>query len=207
MKFVKNVAAALHLSAFGDAGGTSTGAGAVSWGVLLYKGAVPTLAEFTAAMNSPNFLNATTTNREPYQNFQDLLVARDADYLGVVSGRSIPDVAKVSSGKIELKLNNAALGAVALAAGQSGRLSYFNQDGTPTWFAFVLCNGAYIVANSASPMAGNASNVVFGCLGTVGDETSSADLRIKGGKVYSNSASPTDQSKSVNISNLILTFN
>lgn len=207
MKFTKGAASALQLSSFIDAGGSATSAATVGWAVLLYKGTIPTLTEFNTAMNSPNFLNTGTTSREPYQNYQDLLVARDSDYLGAVSGRTVPSAVMTDVGKMEIKINNAALGAIALTAGNSGRLTYINQDGTPTWFALVLCTSAFIVANGSSPMAGNSANVVFGVLGTVGDETTTADLRIKGGKVYSNASTPTDQSRSLNISNLTLTMN
>lgn len=207
MKFTKGAVAALQLSSLADAAGTAGGPSPVSWSVLLYKGAVPTFAEFNTAMNSPNFLNTSTTNREPYQNYQDLLVARDSDYLGGVSGRSVPQGMAQGVGKIELLLNNASAGNIAIVSGQTSRLTVINQDGTPTWFALVIATSSVIAQGTSSPMVGNASNIVFGCLGTVGDETSTADLRILGGKVYSNAANQNDQSKALNISNLILTFN
>lgn len=207
MKFGKGTLAALHNSSMSDAGSAGSVSGtAVTWALLLYKGTVPTFAEFTAAMNSPNFRDTSTTNREPYLNYQDLAVARSADYLGGVSGRTKFDTALQDWNKLEARLNVAAIGgSTPLNATGSPRLTYIVTEGVPTWYLLVACNATYI--NLQTPMSGDAASVVFGAMGTVGDETSSADLRIKGGKVYANSTTQTDQSRSLNLANLSFIIN
>ena len=210
MKFGKGTAAALWNSSVSDISTAGVGTPANgTWAVLLFKGTMPTLAEFNAAMNSPNFQDTGTTNREPYLNYQDLIQARTADYLGGVTGRYKFDAVTLDMNKIVLRLNAAAIGSnVNITGSTHPRLTVIVADGTPTWFAVVGCTTAAIQMNTpANLMSGGAALASLGLIGTVGDETSSADLRIKGGKVYANTTDLTNQNRSINISDLILTLN
>ena len=77
----------------------------------------------------------------------------------------------------------------------SESLELFRQidEGTPTWFAFLVLDrniGSNIVTESDLPALAERSNVSY--LGTVGDEESDADLKLLGGFVDSREYSTTD---------------
>lgn len=66
-------------------------------------------------------------------------------------------------------------------------------EGTPTWFAFLVLDGdigSSVVTESDLPSITEKSNVSY--LGTVGDEESEADMKLLGGFVDSREYSTTD---------------
>jgi len=77
----------------------------------------------------------------------------------------------------------------------SESLELFRQidEGTPTWFAFLVLDrniGSNVVTESDLPTLAEISNVSY--LGTVGDEESDADMKLLGGFVDSREYSTTD---------------
>lgn len=68
-------------------------------------------------------------------------------------------------------------------------------DGTPTWFYFRVSDTTTTSANLSGLQAGNA---IYYIVGTVGNETSDADLRILGGQVK--------QSQTYRCTDLVLNF-
>lgn len=208
MKFIKGSAATLQASALGDmSNAVNTNSTPTTHAILFYKGAVPTFAEFSAAMNAPNFQDATTTNREPYLNYQDLAESRKADYLGGVTTRSRPFSAPIDLSTLELNYS-ALMGATSgFVNTGSPRGTHILTAGVPTWFIIAATTSNVINLTVANPLQNTAYSVVFGLMGTVGDEKSQADLRILGGQLFANSTTLTDQSRSLNLSNLRLTLN
>lgn len=208
MKFVKGSAATMQASALGDASSSAnTNTSLATHAILLYKGAVPTFAEFSAAMNAPNFQDATTTNREPYLNYQDLAESRKADYLGGVTTRMRPFIASPDLSSFELPYAGNMGFATAFTNTGSIRGTHILTSGVPTWFILAFVGNIVINMTAANPLQSTAYQVVFGLMGTVGDEKSQADLRIMGGQVFANSTTLTDQSRSLVLSNLKLALN
>jgi len=208
MKFVKGTLASLHASSLLDAssGAVSTTTTVVH-ALLLYKGAVPTLAEFNSLVGGPNFQDATTTNREPYLNYQDLAEARKADYLGGVTTRVRPDSMLIDPVTLEIRYAQAMGFTSAFSTTGNTHGTHILASGVPTWFIAVVNNAAAINLANQNPIASTAGQIVFGLMGTAGDETSQADLRILGGQVFANGATLTDQSRSLSLSNLRLVLN
>ncbi|AQT28553.1 hypothetical protein YOLOSWAG_70 [Erwinia phage vB_EamM_Yoloswag] len=207
MKFSKGTAAALHLGAIGEISSAAASTTSnLSWALFLYKGTVPDYATVNAALNAPNILDTGSANREPYLNYQDVIMPRVGDYLGAVTGRTRFDGTFESDvGRIVARINSAAISGASFGPSKSPRASYILADGTPTWFVLAALPASSITLDN--PLTGNGTNVVFGVFGTVGDENSTADLRIKGGRVYANSADITDQSRSINLSDLRIKLN
>lgn len=86
------------------------------------------------------------------------------------------------------------------------RQARIHRAGTPTWFAIAFTSGSGNLAvnsDSALPTAATGSNQIYFCaLGTVGDEDSTADLKLVGGNLVSTQTSPIDLSKVPIIANL-----
>ena len=208
MKFVKGSAATMQASALGDASAAvMANTSIATHAILLYKGAVPTFAEFSAAMNAPNFQDSTTVNREPYLNFQDLAESRTADYLGAVTTRARPFIASPDLGSFELTYGAAMGASSGFTDTNSVRGTHIMTSGVPTWFILALAGNSSINTNAPNPLQSTGYQVVFGLVGTVGDEKSQADLRILGGQVFANGTTLTNQSQSLVLANLKLTLN
>lgn len=208
MKFVKGTLASLHASSLLDSPANQiVNTTATTSAIMLYKGAVPTMAEFNTLVGGPNFQDATTTNREPYLNYQDLAEARKTDYLGGVTVRVRPDSMLIDPVTLEIRYAQAMGFTSAFSTTGNTHGTHILASGTPTWFIAALNNAAAINLANQNPIASTAGQIVFGLMGTVGDEKSQADLRILGGQVFANGATLTDQSRSLSLSNLRLVLN
>jgi len=85
------------------------------------------------------------------------------------------------------------------------RQARIHRAGTPTWFAIAFTSGSgYLSLNgNAVPTAATGSNQIYFCaLGTVGNEDSTADLKLVGGNLEATQTSPIDLSKVPIIANL-----
>lgn len=164
--------------------------------ILFYTGTMPTKAEVQALLAESTQLAGASA---VYTRIGPLLTARVADYVGGVTGN-----------KAAMTLNAANV-PVLLASAMNMRLAvsysdnrscYFTKDATPTWCIVV---GAY--SNTINLQTGNNdAGAAFLVVCSVGDENSAADLKLKGGKVYANSTTPTDQSKAVIVNDLVFKF-
>lgn len=164
--------------------------------LLFYTGTMPTKAEVQSLLAEASQLASTNA---VYTRLSPLLTAHIDDYVGGVTG---------NKGSITLAANNvpimlASAMNMKVAAGNTDyRSSYFLKDATPTW-----CIVACAYSNTINLQTGsNDAGCAFLAICSVGDENSNADLRLKGGKVYANSTTPTDQSKAVIINDLVLKF-
>lgn len=164
--------------------------------VLFYTGTMPTKAEVQSLLAEGTQLaggNALYTRVGP------LLSARVADYVGGVTGNK-PVVTQQATAvpitlgaAMNMRLNNTY---------NDYRASYFLKDAFPTW-CIVIC--AY--SNTVNLQTGNNdAGASFLAVCSVGNENSSADLKLLGGKVFANNTTPTDQSKAVIINDLVLKF-
>jgi len=85
------------------------------------------------------------------------------------------------------------------------RQARIHRAGTPTWFAIALYSTGVANLNSdAIPVGNNTSQLYFAAVGTVGNEDSTADLKLVGGTLALTQGSPIDLSKAPVISNLKL---
>lgn len=85
------------------------------------------------------------------------------------------------------------------------RQARIHRAGTPTWFAIALYSSGVANLNSdAIPVGNNTSQLYFAAVGTVGNEDSTADLKLVGGTLAVTQGSPIDLSKAPVISNLKL---
>lgn len=164
--------------------------------ILFYTGTMPTKAEVQDLLAEASQLAGTNA---VYTRLSPLLTARLADYVGGVTG---------NKGALTLAANNvpillaSAMNMKVTAGNTDLRSSYFLKDATPTWCIVACAYSGTINLQTGSNDAGCA----FFAVCSVGDENSAADLRLKGGNVYANSTTPTDQSKAVIINDLVLKF-
>ena len=170
---------------------------AVSFAVLFYTGEMPTKAQLDAQFNDPQQL---ASGAAAYQRLDNLLVARQADYVGGVAG--LKPVMTLAASNVPV-LAATAMNNKLVAANNDTRNCYFLKDATPTW-CIVTANYTGNL-NLTTGLGPNTSGILT-VVASVGDENSNADLKIKGGKVFGNSSTPTDQSKAVIISDLVLKY-
>ncbi|AXG66476.1 hypothetical protein JA13_073 [Dickeya phage vB_DsoM_JA13] len=86
------------------------------------------------------------------------------------------------------------------------RQARIHRAGKPTWFALAVTSGSgYLACNSDTiPVLNNGNQIYIAALGTVGDEDSTADLKLVGGNLALTQTTPVDLSKSPIIANLRL---
>jgi len=85
------------------------------------------------------------------------------------------------------------------------RQARIHRAGTPTWFAIALYSTGVANLNTDTiPVGNNTSQLYFAAVGTVGNEDSTADLKLVGGTLALTQGSPIDLSKAPVISNLKL---
>lgn len=85
------------------------------------------------------------------------------------------------------------------------RQARIHRAGTPTWFALAFTSGSgYLsLSGNAVPTAATGTNQIYFCaLGTVGNEDSTADLKLVGGELGITQTTPVDLSKVPIIANL-----
>lgn len=198
MKMLPSTANAMMRNAFSSlvsaAVPTNYTAGANS--ILFYTGTMPTKAEVQALLAEATQLaggNALYTRIAP------LLNAHVADYVGGVTGNKAAMTLNANNVPVLLA---SAMNMKVAAGNTDYRSSYFLKDATPTW-----CIVACAYSNTLNLQTGNNdAGCSFLAICSVGNENSNADLRLKGGNVYANNSTPTDQSKAVIINDLVLKF-
>lgn len=85
------------------------------------------------------------------------------------------------------------------------RQARIHRAGTPTWFAIALYGANAANLNTdAIPVGNNTSQIYFAAVGSVGNEDSTADLKLVGGTLALTQSNPIDLSKAPVISNLKL---
>lgn len=179
-------------------GSVPTAYASMNVAVLLFTGTQPTKAEMNA------FLNGATQHSGSnacYQNLTSFLTARNADYVGGIGGLK-PNLTLMAS-NVPITLG-AAMNTKLVAANTDTRNSYITKDATPTWFALVAGGSLALNLTTGLPTASYICG--FLAVGSVGNENSSAELRIAGGKVYANATTGNDQSKATVINDLVITF-
>ncbi|QZE56276.1 hypothetical protein MPK67_gp079 [Erwinia phage pEa_SNUABM_32] len=198
MKMLPSTANAMMRNAFSSlvSAAIPTNYTTVANSILFYTGTMPTKAEVQALLAEATQLaggNALYTRISP------LLNAHAADYVGGVAGNKAAMTLNANNVPVLLA---SAMNMKAAAGNTDYRSSYFLKDATPTW-----CIVACAYSNTLNLQTGtNDAGCAFLAICSVGDENSNADLRLKGGKVYANSSTPTDQSKAVIINDLVLKF-
>lgn len=164
--------------------------------ILFYTGTMPTKAEVQALLAEATQL---ASNNALYTRIGPLLSARVADYVGGVTGNKA--AMTLNATNVPVLLASAMNMRLATSYSDS-RSCYFTKDATPTWCIVV---GAY--SNTVNLQTGNNdAGAAFLVVCSVGDENSAADLKLKGGKVYANSTTVTDQSKAVIVNDLVFKF-
>lgn len=165
--------------------------------ILFYIGAVPTKADLDTLIGQGTQL---TGGNAAYIRAGLLTTARAADYVGGATGYKATMVTNANNVPVAL---GAATNMKAVATFTDYRSCYFSKDATPTW-CLVLGSATSNAINLVTGVTDAAC--AFFALCTVGDENSNADLKLVGGKVYSNSANQNDQAKAVIINDLVLKF-
>lgn len=197
MRLLPNTAAALHRMAVNSAISTKpttvTGVGSA---VLLFKGVMPTKAELM------DYLKTSITGSSYFIYPKPLLDARNTDYLGGVA--TIRPVSVQADTKYVAALSAAAANNI-LAGASDTRSCYIKADGTPTWFCYLML-GVNELDLSTGLVSTNLGRTVELFVGSVGDENSSADLKIVGGQVFANSSATLDQSKAILLNDLVLKY-
>lgn len=198
MRLLPNTAAALHRMAVNNAIATKpTTVTSVGSAVLLFKGVMPTKAELM------DYLKTSITGSSSYFIYpKPLLDARNTDYLGGVA--TIRPVPVFADTKYVAALSAAAANNI-LAGASDTRSCYIKADGTPTWFCYLLM-GVNELDLSTGLVNTNLGRTVELFVGSVGDENSSADLKIVGGQVFANSSATLDQSKAILLNDLVLKY-
>lgn len=168
----------------------------VACAILFYTGTMPTKAELQALIGEGTQLTGANAI---YQRPGLLTSARIADYVGGVVGNKA--AMTLAANNVPVLLASAFNMRIS-ASYSDYRASYFTKDATPTWC--IVLGGATPTINVQSGVTDVPAAFVAVC--SVGDENSNADLKLVGGKVYANSATPTDQSKAVIVNDLVLKF-
>lgn len=180
---------------------TSTQASSLTnnnFAIMLFTGTAPTKAELDAYYSDPTQLSGANAR---YLRSYPLLSARQSDYVGGIAG--IKPVVDLTAKNVTIAAG-AAMATKLITANSDNRNCYFAKDATPTWFVFIGSLGNTLNLSTGLPAVQQVDTVVL--VGSVGDENSSADLKLVGGKVFANNTTPTDQSKAVIINDLVLKF-
>lgn len=152
---------------------------ASNWATLFFSGTPPTKSEVDTAINGINNVDTGGTNREPFLNFQDLVVSRLGDYLGGVTAYKVPTVTRLSKSSLQFALYSI-FNADSNMISASGRSSvtYTQKSGVATWALVVVNANQTINLAAANPMAGTATDCIFGFVCSVGDLNSSAEIKL-----------------------------
>ena len=166
--------------------------------VLLFTGQKPTADELNAYGNGVQW-----AANQQYTNNQRLILDRNADYVGGIGGvRPTPFIAQQFI-SIDCATGMATR---SVSANNDTRNCYFAKDAVPTWFLLVISGTSQMNLATGLQHATSASLDAVTVCGTVGDENSSADLKILGGAIKGNAATPNDQTNAVILNDLILKF-
>lgn len=154
--------------------------------LLFYKGTMPTQSEIETKTALRNSRDIQTVN------CFDLLSTRGSDYMGAIGWRNGVASSIIPDPNGELLEIQMAGNDVTLAGLDNNplvtRTSRIIVAGIPTWFVF-LGSDTYTNFNlnvDTYPITANPTAISTFIIGTVGNEDSTADLKLIGGQIYRN---------------------